>query len=506
MINNKKKLLEEWEQYCQYLQSLNEEETLTENPKEKESRVKTLLDDYEAFVEYYFQSITRGTKCADFQIKAAKKIKKTNPLKAVFEWARGHAKSSHFSLMIPLWLKANQQTKTIVLVGKSEDDAIRLIAKIQAQLQNNAKYIRDFGVQVNQGNWEQGEFTTTDGVKFIALGRGQSPRGMSSNDSFRPDYIVIDDLDDDELVLNPKRVRKMTEWIKSALFGALDMGRGRFIMVGNRIHKESVLAKIAKSKNVYHTKVNALNENGQPSWHQKYTLEEILQAIEFMGYRMSQKEYFNNPIVEGTVFKAEHIIYDKIPNLKNFDALVCYCDPSFKSTTKNDYKAIVLLGKYKTKLFIISVFVRQCSVSAMVKYLYDTYEQIPEDIKPITSFYMEANFMQDILLDEFFEEGLARNYQLPIVGDKRKKPDKFQRIESISPLFERGLIDWNDKIKEKTDTEKAVEQLLSIEKGSTTADDFPDALEGAIFKMQSDRYNYDPESIRIGKRINKSAY
>lgn len=47
--------------------------------------------------------------------------------------------------------------------------------------------------------------------------------------------------------------------------------------------------------------------------------------------------------------------------------------------------------------------------------------------------------MQDTILDEFRREGELRGYQLPITGDKRKKPDKFQRVEAISPLWERGL-------------------------------------------------------------------
>ena len=34
--------------------------------------------------------------------------------------------------------------------------------------------------------------------------------------SFRPDYIVIDDLDDDELCLSEERVKKTTDWVKEA--------------------------------------------------------------------------------------------------------------------------------------------------------------------------------------------------------------------------------------------------------------------------------------------------
>ena len=33
-------------------------------------------------------------------------------------------------------------------------------------------------------------------------------------------------LDDDELCRNEKRVKELTDWVKEALFGALDVGRG----------------------------------------------------------------------------------------------------------------------------------------------------------------------------------------------------------------------------------------------------------------------------------------
>jgi predicted phage terminase large subunit-like protein len=96
---------------------------------------------------------------------------------------------------------------------------------------------------------------------------------------------------------------------------------------------------------------------------------------------------------------------------------------------------------------------------------------------------MEANFIQDLILNEFDEEGKARGYILPIRADHRKKPDKFARIEAISPLFERGFVIINEAIKDKPDTQLFIEQLLSFEKGSNQHDDAPDALEGAIWLL-----------------------
>jgi hypothetical protein len=118
----------------------------------------------------------------------------------------------------------------------------------------------------------------------------------------------------------------------------------------------------------------------------------------------------------------------------------------------------------------------------MVRWFYDLHESVPEGV--ICDYYMEANFMQDVILDEFTVEGQLRGYQLPIRSDQRKKPDKFQRIESISPLWERGFIFYNEDLKNDRDTLTGIEQLLALEKGSNTHDDAPDADEGAIYILQ----------------------
>ena len=124
----------------------------------------------------------------------------------------------------------------MVLVGKSQDNANTLLATCRLSCNTTNVTSTIFGKQYNAGSWQEGEFVTADGCAFFARGRGQSPRGLRYRDN-RPDYIVIDDLDDDELVENEARVSKLTDWVKEALFGALDGGRGRFMMVGNLIGK-----------------------------------------------------------------------------------------------------------------------------------------------------------------------------------------------------------------------------------------------------------------------------
>ena len=286
------------------------------------------------------------------------------------------------------------------------------------------------------------------------------------------------------LCRNEKRVNDLTAWVKEALFGALDVGRGRFIMVGNLISKNSVLARIAGTQGVYVSDIKAVDKNGEPIWKEKWSKEEAQEYAAFVGYRAWQKEMMHNPIVDGTIFRNDWIRYKRLPKLTKYDMLVCYTDPSFKSTTTNDYKASRLWGKIGNELHLIDCYVRQDTVSGMVRWLYDLYERTRE--KVAIQFFMEANFMQDVILDEFDSEGKLRGYQLPIMPDKRKKPDKLQRIEAISPLWERGFVWYNEALKECPDMVVGIEQTLALERGSRVHDDAPDADEGAIWYLQRD--------------------
>lgn len=456
--------------------------TVSETKESQHLRIERAKRDYAFFVRTYFPHIAR-TDCGKFQLDAAAYILKNRNARAVFEWARGHAKSTHMGVFIPLWLKIQdtRQFSTMVLVGKSEDSATRLLADLQQELAFNELYIRDFGKQIKAGNWAEGEFTTIDGCYFTAVGRGQSPRGLK-NHGYRPDYIVIDDIDDDEMVLNEKRVHKAVEWVLSALFGTMEAGRGRFILVGNRIAKTSILTQIAGRPGVYHTIVNIIDKKGLPSWKENYTLEEIREMRDFAGERNFQKEYMNNPLTEGAVFRSKDIHYGKMLPLKEYRLLICYTDPSFKNSNNADYKATMLVGKTPDGHFhLLKAFAGQTSVSNMIAWHYDIMDYVGGRV-PVM-YYMESNFMQDLMLDEFAKVGNTIGQHVPIRGDARKKPDKFARIEAMQPLFERGLVIFNEKGKDSPGMKTLEEQLLLFERGSRAHDDAPDALESAIWML-----------------------
>lgn len=460
-----------------------------ETTEQQLNRIERLQNDYAAFFEYYFPMYATAPT-AEFHVRLANAMRTNKKFKGVFEAFRGSAKSTHANIGIPFWLMVTGEMKCMLLIGQTHEKAIRLLAGLQAQLHSNQRIINDYGKQVSTARWRQGEFITRTGCAFYALGMGQSPRGTRHEEN-RPDLIIMDDCDNKKLSKNPTLVREAVEWALDDLMGCMDIGRERFLIVNNRISKNSILANIHKAMvekkgekhRWYHLKINALDENGQSTWSKKYSTDYWLDKKEMLMLRSWEREYMNNPIEEGTVFKHEWIKWKAMLPLQNYDRLVVYVDPSFKHTTQSDYKAVKFWGKRGKELHMIDAFVRQTTVPVMVSYMYNLYETIPQDV--VVDFYMETNFLQDIILRAFEEEGLERNYQLPIKEDRRKKPDKYTRIEATAPYYERGFVYYNEAKMNDPDFAIAIEQLLAIEPGSKAPDDSPDADEGAIYILHN---------------------
>lgn len=483
-----------WQEYldlCTRIESQTAGLIQNESEDEKQKRKAELRDDPVKFCSYYFQHYM-DSDFAWFHKKAMQKIANTKDLFAVLEWPREHAKSVIIDIFMPMYLYASEQLTGMLLISSNETKAKGLLGDLQAELESNQLWINDYGNLCSFGKWQDGHFVTNDGIGFWAFGRGQSPRGVRVGEK-RPNYASIDDIDDKVLVRNQKRVLDTRDYVLEDVFGAMPITGSRLIVAGNRIHKASTLAYLVgdvepndpKRKGIYHLKVYAIEnnrhgkasfENGRPAW-KRYTLAMLKAKFDKQGYVSSRREFFHEHHEEGHVFRNEWINWRPSLSTKSYDHLIVYCDPSFKSKQKNDYKAVVLVGKKGKRYDIIDAWVRQASVKSMVAVFYDWYDEVENAAR----YYMEANFMQDSLIDEFDEEADSRGYFVPITPDKRNKPNKEVRIENLQPLFERGHLCFNEKLKKSPDMQTLVQQFTGF---PFAHDDGPDAVEGAIFLLQ----------------------
>jgi len=486
----------------------------SESRQAQTDRIRRARKDYAFFVEYYFPHWCTGKDgkiipSAKFHIEAANKIKENKTLKAVFKWARGHAKSTHIGVFIPMWMMAQEEREinVMVLVGKSQDSANTLLSDVQAELQYNQRYSHDFGEQYNSGHWVFGEFVTKSGVAFFARGRGQSPRGLRYRDK-RPDYIVIDDLDDDELCLSKERVDKLTKWVKEALFGSFGAAGGRFIMVGNLISRQSVLANIEASEGMFVTQVNVRDKHGKPSWPELWTEQRIREKETFMGSGSFQKEYMNNPIIEGSVFKP--ITWGSVPKLEKFDFLVAYGDPAYSNSTrgrKRSFKAIVLVGYYNMKYYVITAYDSWVVNNIFVRW----YFNLRDYVRGQTSvyYYIEDNSLQHSFYDQVFKPIFSEiSMEKGVIGitcDDRKKPEKAYRIESaLERLVRDGLLIFNEEEKINPHMVELEAQFKLFTMSLDYPADGPDAIEGAKWIIDQKLSITNPDAFSFGTSRNNS--
>ena len=158
-VAEKKQAYDLWRERCKQVQAITDTALLKkETDAEREQRKNRLLANYAAFCEYYFPhflqlkdkttgKVIRTIHNAPFHNQAASKVKRTANLKAVFMWPRGHAKSTHMDVFNPLWLMFQplRLINFMVVVGKSEDAACRLLGDIHEELEYNDRLKRDFG-------------------------------------------------------------------------------------------------------------------------------------------------------------------------------------------------------------------------------------------------------------------------------------------------------------------------------------------------------------------------
>lgn len=505
---------------------------INETFADKEKRIACLKGNFEEFCKYYFPNYCMSD-FSHFHKRFSKKVIKNKRIYITRAWARAHAKSVMAGIMLPIYLKMTGELKNMLCVSYNETNAQMLLLPLMIQFESNQRLINDFGTQIGFGTWEEGKFTTNDGCSFRAIGSGQSPRGARNNEA-RPDYILCDDIDEDEVCRNPKRLDQAWDWMQGALFGCFDItGTRRFVVVGNIIAQDSLVKRaitvsddheqidiLCKSKEVdkklianLQKQLNQINDKKQgevyqeaigylkqgliPSWNERFSMIDVAYMINKMGYRNAQREYFNNPLVEGKVFKKEWFQFKKLPPLKHYRFLVCYLDPGFKKTATSDSKSMVLIGLTDGEFHVRKVFCGQASIEEMIEWGYAMDDYVTRNSAAYI-FKMEEVFLQSLLYKDFAEAAKRKNRQLPVSGDTRQKPDKDARIEATSGYYERGAVYFDESIEHDHHCKELVMQYINFQPGVKTKKDGPDAMEGGFHILN--QYVQLNADITVGQR------
>lgn len=246
---------------------------------------------------------------------------------------RGHAKSTAithtFVLACMLW----KERDFCLIISDTEGQAIQFLGDIKRELQENDDLIKTFGIKKFVRDTASDiivEFADGEQFRIIAKGSEQKVRGLKWRNK-RPNLIIGDDLENDEIVMNDERRLKFRQWLFNALIPA---GSDDCLIriVGTILHMDSALERLMPPLNDKSTVDNGIaqwstdvrnwlavryrahNEDfSKILWKEKFPKERLLairQDYIEQGFPEGySQEYLNYPIdEENAYYKKEDFL------------------------------------------------------------------------------------------------------------------------------------------------------------------------------------------------------
>jgi hypothetical protein len=509
-----KQALLKWEDFLQAIRDSTPID-INETPEEKAKRMKWLESEPEEWFEYYFPKYAFA-KPAPFQIESTKRIMKADKLYQRRAWARGLAKSTRRMMEVFYLSFAKKFPTNCLLISKSQENAIRLLAPYKANFEANQRIINDYGLQEKIGSWTDSEFITRSKLGFRAVGRGQNPRG-SRNEERRINVIIFDDVDDDEVCKNPDRLEEAWQWCEQTAIPTVDISLPYYVFFDNNIIAEdSIAVRAAQYANDVEL-VNIRDEFGESVW-KKNSEEDIDFMLSIISYESGQKEYFNNPLGSGDTFDTP--TFGKCPPLKKLPFVMMYADPATsnsdkprgkKNKAKNSTKAVWLVGYYEARFYVYKGFVDNTGNATFIDWMYHLRDYVAGKTTLFT--FIENNtlqnpFYEQVLLPLVNEQG--KSHPLGVLGvspDERIKPEKWTRIEAnLEPEWRKGCLIFNEEEKEEPNMKRLLAQFKAASATCKTMDG-PDCIEGAVFLIKQRNMVEAVQGVKAIKRpFNKKKF
>lgn len=393
---------------------------------------------------------------------------------------RGFAKTTVVSFGYVLHQVLFGLRRFVVLGSDTADLAVDLTGYIRLELSHNQRLAEDFG-QLTEAKGAAGDFITGPDVRLLARGSGQRLRGLKHG-RHRPDLVILDDLENDKNVRNPRLVKDTLAWITEAVYPAIDPA-GSLLIIGTVLAQRSALATMLHSidepwRRFTRRLYKAIGDDGQSLWPSRHSAEDLLRQKKLMGSRAFNKEKQNDPRDDEGMFQEQWIRpYGQAELAGKTLAVAAFLDPSLASGETGDYKALITVGLDQAEqvFYVLDAFIRRCSLDQLCRAVLARHQR-----HGFTIFGVEDNVFQRLLLDEFSRAAAEAQVSLPIRGVTHRLA-KETRLAGVSPLVERGVVRF---LPQHSDQSLLIEQLLHFP-SPNIHDDGPDALEGAISLLRS---------------------
>lgn len=417
---------------------------------------------------------------------------------------RGHAKSTAISKSYALAAALFRDSQFIVIISDTYKQATNFLGEIKRELSSNDLLRSAFGVKEFLTDREDEIVVLMeDGYefKFLAIGSEQKIRGLIWNGK-RPDLIIGDDLENDEIVMNPDRREKFRNWIFNAVLPAMSK-KGRIRIVGTILHMDSMLERFMpkdNDENSVHYDLKVEMKNPKNGWRgvryraHDEDFKKILWPIKWDEKRFRElrsmfraqgnpegyyQEYLNRPIDPSHTFfkKDDFTEFEELDYKRDWAYAPTYCstDLAVSDKTRRDFSAIGIASTNESNQLCLRHVTRdRMDSKEIVDVIIRLYRQFKFSVLLIGKGTIEKS------IGPFLKERMAQENIYFHIEAIPELEDKRLRAQSIRGRMRSGGVKFNKRTSWYPEFEQ---ELLEFDRG--THDDQVDFM--SLFGMYLDK-------------------
>lgn len=414
---------------------------------------------------------------------------------------RGHAKTTLLVFLYPAHKLIFKRKRFIVIVSNTFTKAAQQLSNIKLEFRSN-EMIKQFfpGLEWERDAEGDSILLHPDGFRTRVLCKGYDQIPSIRGEKFgpyRPDLIIGDDMEDDEMVKSGERRKKLRDDIDRALMPAGDPKDCQFLFIGTVLHDDAFINHLLDKeeyKEFYKVKYQAHIRPDEPDeealWSEVWDLEK-LKALRRDKPDTYAKEMQNDP-VSGENYKfsikdfrkweqtnKDYICFNdrneiiKRGSLKDCTPAIA-CDLAWSEKRSADFSVLMpgLLTPDSDLLLPPYIHKRGLKPAMLAEYLFQMVDMLEKMTGRNCPVGFEKSMLENVQQFLLKQEMKARNKFLTI-KELKWDADKNSRIElRLQPRYAQHVIYHSSGMGELE------YQLCRFPSGKH--DDLPDAEQGLV--------------------------
>lgn len=342
-----------------------------------------------------------------------------------------------------------------------ETDFIMIVSDTTSQAEDMIRELKDlydccspdFKSLLREGSvWRSDEvsFINANGhvTNIVAKGAGQKVRGIKRRGK-RPSYLIIDDLENDEAVLNEQNRKKLKEWFYRALLPCLSPTKSKIFFAGTPLHADSLLENLRNDERWSIAEFPIEDKEGKPLWGDRFSKKWIEEKKSEMKSQRMLTSFYQEYMLqivsdEDQIFRPEYIKY--VPKAELPDDLEYYItgDLAISEAKTADRTAFIVVGvSTANMIYLVDIVAERMPPSKQVKTLIDLCFAYYKPNTPVTLGVELVSYQKSFktIFDKELEKmNIHARTKIPKIKELKPDAKKERRIQQLEPFFYRKSI------------------------------------------------------------------